>query len=231
MAASFRVSSFTLDRGRKYCLYENAEAVAYPTRYLISTRQHKHTKYTTPHALSVLPDPVACVLWHGYTFRNIGGVGIQDLDLVTSMSLSKKLTKVTPMSLTLAALLTLTVALLLFVSYLELSEPEHTLFSYKKFRPTPSPAKTSASRYGTFQNKCSKYGFSKRNVVQKDGSLLNELNAEITNITKGRWNLRTPELYATLTPNEMERENVEVLNLTLRDSKHNRPIAVGLAGL
>ncbi len=93
------------------------------------------------------------------------------------MSLTKKLATVTPMSLTLAALLALVVILLVFV-----------------------PAKTSASGYGTFQNRCSKYGFSKRNVVQTDGSLLNELNAEITNLTKEGLELRTPELYTVLTP-------------------------------
>ncbi len=104
------------------------------------------------------------------------------------------------MSLTLAGLLTIAVVLLLFVSFLELSEPEHTWFFFKNKKLSPTPASVIATGYGVFKNRCQKYGFSKRAVVQKDGSFLSELNAEITNITNGMWALKTPELSTMLTP-------------------------------
>jgi hypothetical protein len=119
------------------------------------------------------------------------------------MSLPKKLVTVTPMSLTLATLLTIAVILLLFVSYLELSEPEHTrLFVRNKPSPTSMPASIYENGYGTFKDKCPTYGFIKQGMVQDDGSILNKLDAEITNIVKGGWALSTPKEHTMLTPDQ-----------------------------
>ncbi len=116
------------------------------------------------------------------------------------MSLQKQLVAVTPMSITLAVLLTLIIVLFLFLTYLELSEPEHNGRFFGKKNISPSPSSMSRGGYGSFKDKCPKYGFSKRGVVQNDGSFLNELNAEITNIVKGVWVLSTPKLHTMFTP-------------------------------
>ena len=116
------------------------------------------------------------------------------------MSLPKKLVTVTPRSLTLLILITILIILGVFLLRRELSEHSHSYSASRKLAPTPKSIYEAG--YGTFKGKCPKYGFVKHGVSQADGSMLNELNAEITNIFNGGWALSTPKEYTTLVPDK-----------------------------
>lgn len=89
-------------------------------------------------------------------------------------------------------------AFLLFLLVVVSSQFQHVLNRNKP--PAHPQATMNDAGYGTLKDTCPKYGFIKSGLLQSDGSVLNVLNAEITNIVKYRWALQTPELRTMLNP-------------------------------
>lgn len=89
-------------------------------------------------------------------------------------------------------------AFLLFLLVVVTSQFQHVINPNKLFSHPQTPMNDAG--YGTLKDTCPKYGFVKEGIVQVDGSVLNVLNAEITNIMKTKWALQTPELRTMLNP-------------------------------
>ncbi len=113
------------------------------------------------------------------------------------MSIPKKLVTVKPRSLLLIIVL---ITICIFLLHLQLSEKSRSSSASNKLSPTP--ANIYQAGYGSFKGTCPKYSFVKRGVMQPDGSFLNELNAEITNIVNGGWAISTPVEHTTLVPDK-----------------------------